>query len=546
MIGRWDYLVVTASNAAQAAAYERQLAARRIEGVGETLVVADLEGRRIGSGGSTLLCLIEILNRERARRGIDFRAPGAILRELGRLRILIIHAGGDSRRLPAYSPCGKIFVPLPGESGGSVPAALFDRLAPEFLRLPGAPGQVLVAAGDALTRFDARDVAFDRPGLTALACYATPEEASRHGVFCPGPDSTVSLYLQKPSLALQQAAHAVNGDGLTPLDIGVMSLDASASAALLAAFGVGPVRDDAQDDALAFDPFSRERLLRLGVDLYREICCAMGTAATPEHYIRSTGSSGSKWTPDQLGELFPALHAIPFHVAVVAECRFLHFGSSRQLIESGLELLSLETGAPPASTVLTVNCAVTPPGLIRGRTSWVEGCRVHAALDLEGRNLVAGVDVETPLSLPSGASLEVLPGHDRSGARTWFVRCYGIDDTFKRSIADGGEFCGRGLLDWLARVGVAPDAVWPDTQDAAGRSLWNARVFVAVQSPAGFRDWLWMYAPELATSVQLEAYRAAERYSAAEIALLTDQDAFHARRASIWQGAPATSAQGAH
>jgi hypothetical protein len=38
MSGRWDYLVVTASNAAQAAAYERQLAARRIEGVGKALV----------------------------------------------------------------------------------------------------------------------------------------------------------------------------------------------------------------------------------------------------------------------------------------------------------------------------------------------------------------------------------------------------------------------------------------------------------------------------------------------------------------------------
>jgi fucokinase len=480
------------------------------------------------------------VNRERARRGIDFRAPGAIVGALGRLRILIIHAGGDSRRLPAYGPCGKIFVPLPGESGGSVPAALFDRLAPEFLCLPGAPGQVLVAAGDALTRFDARDVAFDRPGLTALACYATPEEASRHGVFCPGPDGTVSLYLQKPSLALQQAANAVNGDGLTPLDIGVMSLDASASAALLAAFGVGLAQDDAPDDAqdgaLAFDPISRERLLRLGVDLYREICCAMGTAATPEHYIRSTGSSGSKWTPEQLGALFPALHAIPFHVAVVAECRFLHFGSSRQLIESGLELLALESGTPPVSTVLTVNSSVTPPGLIRGQTSWVEGCRVQATLDLEGRNLVAGVDVETPLTLPPGACLEVLNGRDRSGASVWFVRCYGVGDTFKHSIAEGGEFCGRGLMDWLASVGVAPDTVWPETREAAGRSLWNARVFVAMQSPAEFVDWLWMYAPELATSVQLEAYRKAERYSAAEIALLTDQDDFHARRASIWQG----------
>jgi hypothetical protein len=58
---QWDYLILTASNDAQAQAYQRQLGLRRELGllpqVRETRVVADLEGRRIGSGGSTLYCL---------------------------------------------------------------------------------------------------------------------------------------------------------------------------------------------------------------------------------------------------------------------------------------------------------------------------------------------------------------------------------------------------------------------------------------------------------------------------------------------------------
>ena len=175
----WDYLVLTASNAAQAEAYETQLRLRRECGmlpqVREVLVVPDIGGKRIGSGGSTLLCLVRIVERERRRRG---RTEGvtAILREL---RILIVHAGGDSRRLPAYGPCGKIFVPLPAPGPAPVPAALFDRLVPGFLALPpGAPGrgQVVVVAGDALIRLDASQVNFSKTGLTALGCYATPEE----------------------------------------------------------------------------------------------------------------------------------------------------------------------------------------------------------------------------------------------------------------------------------------------------------------------------------------------------------------------------------
>jgi hypothetical protein len=43
-----------------------------------------------------------------------------------------------------------------------------------------------------------------------------------------------------------------------------------------------------------------------------------------------------------------------------------------------------------------------------------------------------------------------------------------------------------------------------------------------------------MYAPESATAAQKEAYRFARRYSAAEIAWLADQSAFHERRLAIW------------
>ena len=67
----WDYLIVTASNEVQARAYESQLEVRRrlglLAGFGQILVIPDPDGKRIGSGGSTVLCLATILNREPAR-----------------------------------------------------------------------------------------------------------------------------------------------------------------------------------------------------------------------------------------------------------------------------------------------------------------------------------------------------------------------------------------------------------------------------------------------------------------------------------------------
>jgi fucokinase len=534
----WNYLILTASNALQARAYESQLQARLGLGllpqVREAFVVPDLEGRRIGSGGSTVWCLVEILRRERERRGIDLTGSGAVEQALNRLRILIVHAGGDSRRLPAYGPCGKIFVPLPGAPEAPLPPALFDRLVPAFLALPeGIPGrgQVVVAAGDALIRFDAGTVEFSQPGLIALGCCATPEEASRHGVFCMGAGGTVSLYLQKPSIETQQAAGALDAGGRAPLDIGVMHMDAATAAALLSTFGVEP----AGEGSLDFTPRARLRILKHGIDLYREICCALGRDATLEHYTASARASGSTWPGKLLAQVFPALRAIPFYVQLVPACRFLHFGSTRQLIESGLALAAEDQGLPLSSTLLVVNSIVGWPGRVSGAHSWMEGCRVTSFLELPGQNVIAGVDVDAPLALPRAACLEVLPGRSRGGEDVCFVRCYGVRDTFKHSLLEDGQFCGRPLSSWLAAAGVHPDEVWPGVEHPAERSLWNARVFPAERKASGFRRWLWFYAPGSASAAELRAFHLADRYSAAEIALLTDQAAFHRRRAEIWR-----------
>jgi fucokinase len=533
----WDYLVLTASNALQAEAYERQLTARKELGmlpqVRNAFVVPDIGGRRIGSGGSTLWCLVEILERERLARGIQIDTSDQMEQVLRSLRILIVHAGGDSRRLPAYGPCGKIFVPLPqesgGNSGGPMPPTLFDRLVPEFLALPpssAGQGQVVVTSGDALIFLDAAQIEC-KQGLTAVACYASPEEASRHGVFCLNADSAVTLYLQKPSLAAQAAQGAIGEEGQTPLDIGVMNFDAAGAAALLRAFEVAP----GALGRLDFSKRSRRRILEHGVDLYREICCALGSHSTLEHYLESAAGSGSTWPVEELAEIYPALRSIPFHAQMVPSCRFLHFGSTGQLIESGLAL----TG-PDAPTILNVNSEFAPEVTVSGRESWIEGCRVGAALELGGRNVLVGVDVQAPLSLPREACLEVLAGRNRRDRPVWFVRCYGIRDTFKHSIEQGGLFCGRPLLEWLAAACIAADEVWPDTPMPAERTLWNARVFPAMPGPADYRRWLWMYAPETASAEERTAFHRADRHSAAEIAVLTDQNAFHSRRIEIWKG----------
>ena len=107
-----------------------------------------------------------------------------------------------------------------------------------------------------------------------------------------------------------------------------------------------------------------------------------------------------------------------------------------------------------------------------------------------------------PLELPAGACLDVIAGETRAGREAWFVRAYHIGDTFKDTLDRGGTLAGQPLVQWLAAVGAKAEDIWADDIPPAKRSLWDARVFPAVDSPQGYRDWLWMFDPATATAAQ--------------------------------------------
>jgi fucokinase len=529
MTRTWDYLIVTAANDQQAKTYELQIRQRQEAGkipqVRTCLVIADTDGRRVGSGGSTLHCLWNVLQLERPAGGPgSFEEAEAIL---SGLRILIVHAGGDSRRLPAYSHCGKMFVPLPDKGQPPLATTLFDRLMPAFLTLPEArPGQIVVASGDALILFDAGAVNFSRPGITALGSLASANEAAHHGVFCSNEDGSVLRFLQKPSPHAQVTAGAVNDDGEAVLDLGIMSCDAAAAVGLMRAFFDHGSEADGKP-VLLLKAQARAAISSHGVDLYREVCCALGSETTLDHYLDSVRTAGSTLDSRLLAEWFGALRQIPFTVDILPRCRFLHFGTTRQLVTSGVALLAEDSGGP-VPTSLVLNSDVRSE--TTGDHAWIEGCSVGDTLTLEGFNAVVGIDVVKPLRLRKGACLEISAGVSRKGEKVWFLRYYDIDDTFKHSAEAGGTFCGLPLMRWLSAVGAVASDIWSPEVLERERTLWNARVFPALQEHQEFREWLCLLDIESVTKEQKVRFLDADRYSSSEIALRVDQSEFLSRR----------------
>ena len=89
--GSWDWVVLTAANAHQAETYrvqqEKRRADHRLPVNTQFLVVPDFEDKRVGSGGATLNVLRELAQRQAAEKIFE-------------QRILVIHSGGDSKRIP--------------------------------------------------------------------------------------------------------------------------------------------------------------------------------------------------------------------------------------------------------------------------------------------------------------------------------------------------------------------------------------------------------------------------------------------------------------
>ncbi|MGC9998828.1 MAG: L-fucokinase, partial [Bryobacteraceae bacterium] len=183
----WTAVILTASSRRQADHYEWEL--RRRQEAGKVpagvryLIVPDLADRRIGSGAATLNALRELAKQSLFHTSSPLAGVKLIDWWLEQ-RVLLIHCGGDSRRLPQYSLSGKLFSAVPVVTPWGEPSTVFD----ETLALSTAwaehfPSGLLIGSGDVMLTFDAAEVDWARPGVTGVAMLQPAETGARHGVY---------------------------------------------------------------------------------------------------------------------------------------------------------------------------------------------------------------------------------------------------------------------------------------------------------------------------------------------------------------------------
>ncbi len=518
----FDLVVLTVANAVQQRFAQRELARRQEQELLPAgcahLVVPDPRGARVGSGGSTLLVLAQLARRDGAFAG---------------RRVLVIHSGGDSRRLPAFSARGKIWAPM--DRGGQGPdraPALFDIILGELGRiaLPAAGG-VVVASGDAALRLkDERITRRTRNGsaaagglaargATVMAFPAGFERARRHGVFTLGAGGRVRCALQKPDRAAARAAGAVRRDGTLLVDSGIFHFPPAACTALLQAAGARARDGQARAGSLLADL----ALGRANLDLYGEIASAMSAREHVDSFLeRFAPAETAPRRRAQLRRFFVHAHRVALHAAPLRAGRFLHLGSSREWVE---RIGSTEPERIFGEWIGASQALMAAPGTLRLRA--VEGApRVIREILLSADCCLAAVPV---------------------GARSWCVAPHGIDDDCKTTAQAGGTIAGRPLAALPQRTGVSVRAIW----GTHPHTLWHARIFPAGDAARGATAARWI----LTGSNAPVGWRRMQRLSFADLMhranadRMADEvarDAAHELAAILALAAPGLARQGKH
>ena len=381
---------------------------------------ADPADRKLGSGGGAVHALHQAwLASAPSSRRADLAAWLAASSKL------ILHSGGESRRLPAYAALGKIFLPLPPLNG--LAPRRYDQMLADFqisayartLEEAGPRTAAMITSGDVWLEFNPLQIPAVKADITGIGMRVTPEVAQHFGVFFvrkndpagSAPERPIAFFLQKPSLA-EIHRHLLRYDFY--VDTGMWLLSSAAVQFLFRRCGWDERRRRFAKDFPS------------ALDLYTEIGSALGTETAPPHSLRRHGFRG-----------------LTAGVVPLDEARFHHLGSSRQLFES------LEMAQKNLAPTRAFFIASEPSSFeLAPRTScWMDNSAGSSRLRMDGHNLVTGLPPDARVrSLPAGACVDVSPiGSDRH-----VFRPYHIDDLLRGRAGGGGTICGQDARRWLA------------------------------------------------------------------------------------------------
>ena len=387
----------------------------------EWFCTSDPIGSKLGSGGGTAWLLKACMQEEKTEKGLT--------EWLAQEKRILLHAGGQSRRLPAYAPSGKILTPIPVFRWGrgqkltqnllSLQLPLYEQMmekAPESLHTLIASGDVYIRATEPLQEIPDADV-------VCYGLWVDPQLAKNHGVFVSSRKHPEQLdfMLQKPSV---EELGELMQDYLFLMDIGIWLLSDRAVELM--------VKRSEKNGSIGF------------YDMYSDFGPALG--AHPRLH------------DEELAQLKVAILPLPGG-------EFHHYGTSREMISSTLAVQNCVTDqraimhrkVKPHPAIFVQNAQVECTLTADNAEVWIENSHVGKGWKLHSRNIITGVPAnDWNIELQSGICMDVEP----IGEKEYVARPYGFNDAFKGALnVDTTLYQGIPVGEWLGMRGMKPEDI---------------------------------------------------------------------------------------
>ena len=484
---KWDYVILTASNEAQAHVYREQIAYRLREGYlserTKYAVLSDPEGKRVGSGGATLNVLRYVAEDASGEQSAN---PFA-----GK-RILVIHSGGDSKRVPQYSVCGKLFSPVPRKLPDGRNSTLFDEF---IISMAGVAGRLregmLVLSGDVLLLFNPLQIDCSFNGAAALSIKEPVSVGKDHGVFLNDGKDYVKKFLHKQSEAQLQSYGAVNDSGLVDLDTGAVALDTDLMLALFSLISEnGQVKED------KFEEFVNETVR---LSFYGDFLYPLATEATLEDYYKEAGEGDAC---EELricrGAVWEAISGFTLRLLSLTPAEFIHFGTTGELVRLVTKEVedyrflgwAKQVGTNVDRDSYAAHNSLIEEGARIGEDVYLEDSVIRDGARVGSGSVISSVELQSGVTIPSGTVLHGLRLQDGR----YVVRSYGVEDNPKERL--GQLMSGTILQEIGADTPFWEAAVYPvaETMEEAVSAALIARRMM--QGCASLREKEWWLSQE--------------------------------------------------
>lgn len=384
---------------------------------------SDPAGEKVGSGGGTAHLLREAYQKS--------GFTGSFKAWLEAEQSLVIHSGGESRRLPAYAPYGKSLLPMPvfrWSKGQHLDQKLLDFQSAYYERiLKNAPGSysLLIGSGDVMFLSSDRFHNLPEADVLLFGIWVDDAVASRHGVFFSRKEQQdlLAFVKQKPS---KEELRDFSREYFYLMDSGIVLMNSETTLKLMKKAG--------WDEKSQSFPGGKPGFY----DLYSDMLTAFGNESDSKD---------------------PEFDDLSVKLVPLQEGEFYHFGSNSDLMDSSLRLQNRVTDqrlkyageSDHHPSIFQQNADIHVRFGSEQHMLWIENSYIPDTWKLSHHHILTGIPQNSwVINLPAYFCLDIVP---LAGGR-YCIRSYGFDDRFRGSVQEGEQWMNQPLAQWMKQRNI--------------------------------------------------------------------------------------------